>query len=148
MLLPLAVGAQSSETPFTANGAFIGLSVADVAASARWYQEKFGLRIVLQPPRTSEATAIILEGGGLLVELVQHDKARSLSVAAPGVTANYQVHGYFKAGLIVDDFDRTMTVLRARGVAIAFGPYPKSATQRANAIIRDNAGNLIQFFGK
>jgi hypothetical protein len=28
------------------------------------------------------------------------------------------------------------------------GPFPKSATQRANVIVRDNAGNLIQFFGK
>jgi hypothetical protein len=30
----------------------------------------------------------------------------------------------------------------------SYGPYAKTATQRANVIIRDNAGNLIQFFGK
>ena len=46
------------------------------------------------------------------------------------------------------DFDRTIAAIRARGIEIAFGPYPKSATQRANAIIRDNAGNLIQFLGR
>ena len=61
---------------------------------------------------------------------------------------NYKVHGVFKSGLIVEDFDRTVAALRSRGVEIAFGPFPKSSTQRANVIVRDNAGNLIQFFGR
>jgi hypothetical protein len=86
--------------------------------------------------------------GGLIVALLQHSAARPLAAAAPNAGESYRVHGIFKAGLIVDDFDRTISALRARGVQIAYGPYPKSATQRANAIIRDNAGNLIQFFGK
>lgn len=54
------------------------------------------------------------------------------------------MRGIFKVGLLVDDLDATLGVLRSRGVAIAFGPYPATANQRANAIIRDNAGNLIQ----
>jgi catechol 2,3-dioxygenase-like lactoylglutathione lyase family enzyme len=139
---------QVAETPFSAHGAFIALSVADVAASARWYREKLGLRVVLEPPRAGEAAAVILEGGGLLVELVQHDAAKPLGALAPGARGGVFVHGYFKAGLMVDDFDGTMAALRARGVEIAYGPYAKTATMRANAIIRDNAGNLIQFFGR
>ena len=144
---PIA-SSQTAEPPFTATGAFIALSVPDVAASARWYREKLGLRVVLEPPKSGEATAVILEGSGLLVELVQHDAAKPLGTVAPGVRGNIFVHGYFKAGLIVEDFDRTIAALRARNIEIAFGPYPKSATQRANAIIRDNAGNLIQFLGR
>jgi catechol 2,3-dioxygenase-like lactoylglutathione lyase family enzyme len=140
--------AQTADPPFTATGAFIALSVPDVAASARWYREKLGLRVVLEPPKAGEATAVILEGGGLLVELIQHDGAKPLGTLAPGVRGSVYVHGYFKAGVIVEDFDRTIAALRARGIEIAFGPYPKSATQRANAIIRDNAGNLIQFLGR
>jgi hypothetical protein len=38
-------------------------------------------------------------------------------------------------------------MLEARDVEIAFGPYPARADQRANVIVKDNAGNLIQFFG-
>ena len=147
-LFKFAADAQTVEPPFTATGAFIALSVPDVAASARWYREKLGLRVVLEPPKSGEATAVILEGGGLLVELIQHDAAKPLGALAPGVRGNVYVHGYFKAGLIVEDFDRTIAAIRARGIEIAFGPYPKSATQRANAIIRDNAGNLIQFLGR
>ena len=57
------------------------------------------------------------------------------------------VHGIFKAGVIVDDFDQAIATLRKRHVDIVIGPFPARATQRANAIIRDNAGNYIQFFG-
>ena len=147
MSTPVA-DSQTAEPPFTATGAFIALSVPDVAASARWYREKLGLRVVLEPPKAGDVTAVILEGGGLLVELIQHDAAKPLGTVAPGVRGGVYVHGYFKAGLLVEDFDRTIAALRARGIEIAYGPYPKSATQWANAIIRDNAGNLIQFLGR
>jgi hypothetical protein len=58
------------------------------------------------------------------------------------------MHGVFKAGVIVEDFDRVIAQLRTRGVEIAFGPFPARDKQRANAIVRDNAGNLIQFIAK
>ena len=156
LLLALAVAGplrispaqQGNETPFTTAGAFLALSVSDVAASAKWYREKLGMRVVLEPPRSNDAAVIVLEGGGLIVELLQHKDAKSLAATAPGVRENYKIHGFFKSGLIVEDFDRTVATLRARGVEIAFGPFPKSSTQRANVIVRDNAGNLIQFFGK
>ena len=147
MARPLAAQAAPAP-PFTTTGAFIGLSVADAATSARWYQEKLGLRVIFRPPATAEATAIVLEGGGLTVELMQHSAAKPLRTVAPAVTANYLVHGVFKAGLFVTDFDRTIAELRARGVEIAIGPFPKTDAQPANAIIRDNAGNFIQFFGR
>jgi hypothetical protein len=73
--------------------------------------------------------------------LIQHDG----SVASGRDAA--LVQGIFKVGLEVIDFDHTLAVLRERGVIIAYGPYPASATQRANVIIKDNAGNLIQIFG-
>lgn len=146
--LRASMAQQASETPFTTTGAFFALSVADVVATARWYREKLGMRVVLEPPPSTDATVIVLEGGGLIVELLQHKDAKSLGATAPGVRENYKVHGFFKSGLIVEDFDRTVAALRTRGVEIAFGPFPKSSTQRANVIVRDNAGNLIQFFGK
>jgi catechol 2,3-dioxygenase-like lactoylglutathione lyase family enzyme len=135
------------EPAFTSRGAFFALSVADLDASTRWYTEKFGLTVVMHPPKQEKAEVTVLEGGGLIVELLQRDDAVSLVKAAPSVTANYQVHGIFKAGIVVEDFDKTVAMLKSRGVEIAFGPYPASPTQRANVIVRDNAGNLIQFFG-
>jgi hypothetical protein len=132
--------------PFTTRGAFFALSVANVGTSARWYAEKFGLTVVMRAPKTNGASATVLEGGGLIVELVQRDDAMPLSAAAPSLEANYRVHGLFKAGMIVDDFDKTLRDLGARGVEVAIGPFAATAEQRANVIVRDNAGNLIQIF--
>jgi len=50
--------------------------------------------------------------------------------------------------VIVSDFDAALAKLRERGVPLAFGPFPAKGNQRANFAIRDNAGNLIQFFGR
>jgi hypothetical protein len=61
---------------------------------------------------------------------------------------SHLVHGISKVGVIVDDFDGTLATLKARGVEIYIGPFPARNGQRANVIVKDNAGNLIQFFGK
>jgi len=143
LLLSLTLAASAAEAPvFTGAGAFFALSVADLKASAQWYSDKLGLNVIMQTPKQDKAAVTILEGGGLIVELIQHDDAARSGKDSP------LVHGIFKAGLIVDDFDRTVTALKARNVEIAFGPFPKRADQRANVIVKDNAGNLIQFFGK
>lgn len=141
--------APTSDVPvMTTKGAFFALSVADRDASARWYAEKLGLSVVMRAPKQGKGAATVLEGGGLIVELVQQDDAVPLSTAAPALTGgSLMVYGIFKAGIIVDDFDKTIATLRARHVDIVIGPFPPRATQRANAIIRDNAGNYIQFFG-
>ena len=139
--------AQSTSPAFSVKGAFFALSVADLDASTRWYADKFGMTVVMRPPKQDKAAVAVLEGGGLTVELLQRDDAMPLAKAAPSGTSNYQIHGFFKAGVIVDDFDKALATLRARGVTIAMGPFPASETQRANVIIRDNGGNLIQIFG-
>jgi catechol 2,3-dioxygenase-like lactoylglutathione lyase family enzyme len=122
------------------HGAFWALSVADVAASTRWYSEIFGLRVLFSVPRANGAAVSVLGGGGLIVELVQLDSA----VALP--REPQRAHGYFKSGLMVDDLTRTLATLRARGAQVFMGPFPARDGQRANVIIRDNAGNLIQLF--
>ena len=131
----------------TTRGAFIGVSVADLDASVRWYTQKLGLTVVMRPPKIEKSTAVVLEGAGLIVELMHHDDAVALKTAAPAIARNYLVHGIFKAGIIVDDFDKAIAELRARNVPIAIGPFAATAEQRANAIIRDNEGNYIQVIG-
>ena len=132
---------------FASSGAFFALSVSDIGASARWYEDKLGLKIIAKPARSGPADVVVLEGGGLIVELIQHDEAVARDELRPAIGDAVRLHGYFKAGLIVKDFDVTLAALRTRGVDIAYGPYPAREGQRANVIIRDNAGNLIQFFG-
>jgi catechol 2,3-dioxygenase-like lactoylglutathione lyase family enzyme len=132
---------------FQTAGAFFAVSVPDLDASARWYTEKLGLRVAFEPP-PGDMTVKVLEGGGLIVELLHTAAASPQLTLPPGGTHGTQVHGIFKAGIVVADFERTLAVLRARGVAIAIGPFPARDGQRANFIIRDNAGNLLQVFGR
>ena len=144
----LSPTAKAASASIITTGAFFSLSVADLKASDQWYTEKLGLTVVLEPPKTNGATVVVLEGGGLIVELVQVDGSRPLSTAVPGLSNTQLVQGIVKVGAIVENFDQTLALLRARQVNIFLGPYPASASQRANVIIKDNEGNLIQFFGR
>ena len=136
----------ASQPPIlSASGAFFALSVPDARASARWYEEKLGLTVVMDPPKHEKTKVIVLEGGGLIVELVQDDTG----VPRPGGAGNpMSMHGFAKAGVIVSDFEATLAALRQRKVEIAYGPYPGGKGQRANLILRDADGNLIQLFGR
>src|SRR5262245_19741805 len=121
--IPVGVVAGAPPMP-RAIGAFLAVSVADLDASARWYAEALGLRVVLRTPKHDKSAAVVLEGPGLIVELIKHDESVPLRTAAPPVTNNILVQGIVKAGAIVEDFDGLVATLRARNVRIAFGPYP------------------------
>ena len=151
LVLPVVARAQSAPARNDApviivRGVSFGLSVPNLETSTKWYVEKLGLRVTMQVPRTdaTRARVALLQGGGLTVELIQHDDAVPLRPMQNGAVS---VHGIFKVGVTVDDFDKTLAALRARGVEIAFGPYPKRPDQPANVIIRDGDGNLIQIAG-
>lgn len=79
-------------------GAFFALSVANMDSSARWYSEKLGLSVVMRTPRTNTPGATVLEGGGLIVKLVERPDAVSLAAAAPAIRETSRIHGIFKAG--------------------------------------------------
>ena len=149
--IPLWGQVERSEGPLvrSATGAFFALSVADIDSSAQWYSEKLGLEVVMAVPEgNGQPGVVVLEGGALIVELIEHGQARPLSSLNPAMNEAQLVHGIFKVGIVVEDFEETMARLRDREVEIAYGPFPEGADQRANVLIRDNAGNLIQIFGE
>jgi catechol 2,3-dioxygenase-like lactoylglutathione lyase family enzyme len=139
LALPRLVGAQSA--PVVANGAFFAVSVADMNASVRWYTDKLGLKVKSAIPKRDKVAVTILEGDGIIVELLANDDARP-------VKDPFLRQGPVKVGVIVSDFDGVLSRLRSRGADIVLGPFPARDGQRANVIVKDNSGNLIQFFGK
>ena len=147
LLLATAVAADPAPEPLArTQGAFFALSVPDANAAAKWYSEKLGLKVILQPPPQPDGRMIALGGAGLMVELIERRGAAPLSAIAPQVKHDTMVHGIFKAGIIVDNWEELLAGLKARNVPIAIGPFAATAEQRANLMIRDNNGNFIQFF--
>lgn len=148
LLLPTTTGAQPAPRPAFAEveGAFFAASVSDLDASIAWYTQKLGMTQVMRWPKQGKMEGALLRGGGLEVELIVHDDA---TAARDPMDANAKVmtRGIMKAGFVVPNFDAAIATLRSRGVEILFGPFPARRDQRANAIIRDNSGNLIQLFG-
>jgi catechol 2,3-dioxygenase-like lactoylglutathione lyase family enzyme len=139
--------AATTEPLLRTSGTFFALSVSDLDASLAWYADKLGLRVVMRAPMTDGAAATVLQGGGLTVELVKRAGARPLGEAA-AVNDPMLVHGIFKVGVVIDSYEKTLAMLKARSVQIALGPFTARGDQPANVLIRDNAGNLIQLFAK
>ena len=109
-------GAAPPQKPvLTSTGAFFALSVPDIQASGRWYSEKLGLAVTMRPPREGPGEVMVLEGGGLIVELIQHDEGLALTKLVSPVDDAVKIHGFFKAGVLVADIDATRRMLEARG---------------------------------
>ena len=154
MVLALTLGvtvparAQQAPAPAfrTVQGAFFAVSVADLDASIAWYRDKLGLREVSRF-QFEKITGALLSSPGLEVELMKHADATTPGNAMDA-NAKVLTRGITKVGVRVADFDAVVRTLRQRGADIVMGPFPARRDQRANVLIRDNAGNLIQFFGE
>lgn len=131
------------------SGAFFALSVADVAALSRWYQEKLGFRVLSQGEAPNKiAKFALLEGDGTIIELIQHSQAKERKVAAPSIVEPYQLHGIFKVGMVVADLDGVYRELKKRSVPIAYELMRAKDVPMRSFSVRDGEGNLIQFFGQ
>jgi catechol 2,3-dioxygenase-like lactoylglutathione lyase family enzyme len=130
-------------------GTFIALSVADAAASARWYEEILGFRVFkrIDPP-TERVHIVLMERAGAILEIIEHPRAKSSAAWNPDAKEPFDVHGIFKAGFRVSDLDRVLHGLRGRKVEIRNGPFDIPELQLRSFIAVDPDGNLLQFFGK
>lgn len=129
-------------------GTFFALSVGDVAAMSRWYQDTLELRVRVSGEAPDKiAKFAILEGSGALVELIQHSKASDRAVVAPSATEAHMIHGVFKVGMIVGDLDALYARIQQRRIAVIHELMPAKDLALRSFAIRDPEGNLIQFFG-
>ncbi len=135
--------------PFTAaTGAFVAISVQDLDASTRWYVEKLGLDVLKRATAPDNSAAVaVLQANGLTVELVWFASAVPLSKLRPERQGSHEVHGIFKSGVFVTNLDSSFAELKSRDVVFAFEPFFDSSMQCRMFAIRDNNGNILQFFG-
>jgi catechol 2,3-dioxygenase-like lactoylglutathione lyase family enzyme len=146
MLVSAPAQASTDAPPFSAvTAGYVALSVANLDASAEWYRTKLSLRVVKERGTSPDgkATATILAGAGLIVELIHHVDATPHPAGAA-----HLVRGFFKAGIVVNDLDAALRELERRHVTIRFRPFTDEAMGYRTFAIADNEGNIVQFFGK
>jgi catechol 2,3-dioxygenase-like lactoylglutathione lyase family enzyme len=149
LLVGCASGAREVNAGHARGGAFFALSVADVAVMSRWYQQTFGLRVVASGEAPNKiARFAILDGDGLVVELIQHTQASDRSVVAPTATGAHMIHGIFKTGMVVPDLDVLYARFTNQGIAIVNELMPAKDMAMRSFAVRDPEGNLLQFFGR
>jgi catechol 2,3-dioxygenase-like lactoylglutathione lyase family enzyme len=139
-----------AESPLASpQGAFFALSVPDCDTSAAWYQKHLGFRVVNRSEAPNKiAKAVLLEGNGTLLEIIQHSKAKPFREAAPNSSGPHEVHGLFKVGLHVRDIDAAYKFVKESGAEIAYDLATAREMGLRSFTIRDHDRNLIQFFGK
>ena len=151
LLFAASAFAQQSGPPPAFNepsGSYFALSVKDLATTAAWYRQKLGFHEVKQSASSDgRSRAIILDRDGIIVELIHHKLAASGTTLKKGYKP-YLIYGVFKVGFIVDDVDHTLDRLKANGVPVYNGPFNDDALHMRSFLIRDNEGNIIQFFSK
>ena len=145
LLLALAVTRVAGASDAAAPPLFFALSVADLEASVRWYSETFDLAATRLPGNDAVKVAL-LQGQGLLVELVEHSAAFDLAARVPEAKGRYLVHGPFKVGFFVRDLDATIARLKGRGATFKGSVYTDEVVRARSILVLDRDGNVIQLF--
>jgi lactoylglutathione lyase/glyoxylase I family protein len=140
--------ARDSASPFAdMRGHHVALRTPDLETAKRWYVEKLDFRVIAEwayadeqlaylAPAADDHFHIEILGGG---EPVPKDVRPYTGLAD---SLNYA--GYHHFCLNVASVDRTVEMLRARGVIIVTEPFELPAISRRLAFFRDPFANLIE----
>jgi len=123
----------------------VGLSVGDLDASRKWYEENFDLieeqYFEMKQP---EVRAVILAGkNGLRVELIGMDNSKREREYTDPLDAS-SVHGYGHLAIEVDDLEEVFGSLIEHGARMVSKPSPAVQQGAFFAYVKDPEGNLIE----
>ena len=120
------------------------LSVPDLDESIAWYRDVLGFS---EEERFSlphvPATVALLRRGPLRIELLEVAGAAPLPLERRDPTSDLRTHGNKHVCFAVRDAEAAQDALKERGADIVLF---QRAPERAFLFIRDNAGNLIEFY--
>jgi predicted enzyme related to lactoylglutathione lyase len=135
----------STATEAAAPPVFFAVSVEDLDASVKWYVETLDLTAT-RMPGTTQAKVALLQGQGLVVELVEHSEAFELTTRLPELQKRYLAHGLFKVGFFVADLDSTIERLKQRGAHFKGTAFTDKVLGAKSILLLDNSDNVIQLF--
>ena len=124
---------------------FFALSVPDATASARWYAEAFGLKVLADFKPDDSGRVVILQSDSLLLEILELRAAQSPGRAAKD---SHLTHGIFKVGFHVTDLDGAVRRLREMKADFETDIIDDRTHNLRFVLLRDPHGNRVQLFGK
>ena len=147
LLALLATSPASDASPFeTLQPYLVGIGVADVGASARWYETKLGFVTYRRMDLPDHGLRIVfLRSGAFRLEFVEKAGVVALRKLAPDLTDDMQALGLKKLAFKVANVDAAATRLRARGVRFVVEPFDDAPMKLRSFIVADPDGNELQF---
>jgi glyoxylase I family protein len=126
----------------------VGLAVADLAASAAWFCDVFGLvrELALRvEPLDLSIEMLIHPGFGYRVELLHRPGSASMAGGKPGTPAEAALRdGYGHVAFDVADLDAAYEQAVARGARPVMPPCPSPEPGVRMAFVADPEGNLVE----
>ena len=114
----------------------IELVTADEERAVRFYTEVLGFRVRSRFTVPGGLKLVYLDLGGTTVELMTYTEMK------PAPQAEGEHLGYRMMALEVDDMQRALGELKAKGIECSWGPIVRPSYARAE--IRDPDGNSIE----
>ncbi len=122
---------------------FFAIAVRDVAASARFYREVFGLTTRKEIEPSDGGYHVLILGSDRLVVELGHGRDFRIGEEPD---RRHLVAGVFKVGFYVADLSLTLRALAEHGISPIVGPFVETDLRIRSAVIHDNEGNAIQLF--
>jgi catechol 2,3-dioxygenase-like lactoylglutathione lyase family enzyme len=124
----------------------VSLSVADLAAQRRWYQDVMGFTEVVEQfelPEPSVRTAVLQAGQDVRIELIERTGSkRDVVYGDPMDTLRGQGYGHW--ALAVDDLDGAFASVTRQGAEAIWPPADAVQPGARFAYVKDPEGNLIE----
>ncbi|MDI5967082.1 VOC family protein [Streptomyces sp. SL13] len=132
--------------PFSAAFHHVSISVADLDAQQRWYQEALGLDEVVECfelPEPPVRTTVLRGSGGLQVELIERAGSGRVREFDDPLDASRD-RGYGHWAIAVDDLAHAFAHLTEAGGTPVWPPAPAVRPGARFAYVKDPEGNLIE----
>ena len=117
-----------------------GILVPDLDRAKRWYRDTLGFAVVEEKVFPEAGLRLcFMRSGTFELELVENKKA------VPRMEAQ-EIEGWAKLAFAVDDLGKLHRRLLARHATVVSGPAKSTRTGQLHMLVRDDSGNLLQFF--
>lgn len=138
-----------TQTPPGLQAYFSAIIVSSLDSSIQWYSNILGLKVLNKTVSEERGFKHANLGGeGILLELLELDKALPRKDILKGYADRTYMTGLFKTGFAVTDFEKWMKHLTDNKVSFVGKVVTDQNLGKKMIIVKDPDDNLVQFFEK